>query len=301
MARSYGWGRRLEAGFMISLSGLLQTAGPRARIAFGHAVGDLAHAADARHRALARANLVAALGISEQEAARIARRSFRFFGRVFAEVLAMPAYLGDACDRSVSVAGLEHLARAHARGKGVLLCSGHIGNWEFGGLRQCRAGFPLDYISRPLDNPWLYDRLLAWRAAGGIRTHEKHGAARSIIKTLREERTLAFVIDQNMTIPPRVFVPFFGRPAATPATLAHLALRLEVPVVPAHTEPMPDGTYRLCYEPELEVPGGSFDEQVRAMTLDATRRVEAWVRKNPETWMWMHNRWKTRPAPGEAC
>ena len=300
MARSYGPGRRAEAVVLLGISGLLQRAPTRMRIGFGHALGEIAHRADRRHRELARANLVAALGVGADEAARITRRTFRFFGRVLAETLAMPAYLGEACDRAVRVVDVEHLARAFARGRGVLVCSAHIGNWELAGLRQCRAGFPMDYISRPLDNPWLYDRLVAWRAQGGIRTHEKHGAARSMMKTLREGRSLAFVVDQNMTSPPRLFVPFFGRAAATPPTMAHLALRLEVPVVPAWTYPEADGTYTLQYLPEIEPPAaGTFDERVYALTLAATRHVEDWVRAHPDTWIWLHDRWKTRPGPGE--
>lgn len=299
MGQSYGWGRRVEAGVMLAVSGLLRALPVRLRVGLGRAIGRIAHRLDRKHRDLARDNIRRALGCSEDDAARIARRTFEFFGRAFAESLAMPAYLGERLERMVKVEGLEHLAAAAARGKGVIICSAHIGNWELAGLRQSRAGFPIDYISRPLDNPWLYAKLIAWREAGGVHTHTKHGAVRSAMKTLREGRSLAFVIDQNMTIPPRIFVPFFGRLAATPLTMAHLALRVGSAVVPAWTEPHADGTYTLRYLPEI-VPGeGTFDEQVAQLTLAATRVVEGWIRKRPESWLWLHDRWKTRPGPDD--
>lgn len=298
MAQGRGLGRRLETVAVLGVSAALRAAPVRMRIAFGHALGDLACRLDRRHRELSACNQADALGLPREAALALTRRTFRFFGRAFAEVLAMPAYLGPGLERFVSVEGLENLDAAYRLGRGVIVCSAHIGNWELAGLRQARAGYPTDYISRPLDNPWLYDRLIAWREAGGIRTHTKHGAVRSAMKTLRDGRCLAFVIDQNMTIPPRVFVPFFGRLAATPMTMGHLALRHDVPVVPAHTVPKDDGTYLLRYAPALvPPPSGDLEDRVRALTLEATRHVERWVRATPHSWLWLHDRWKTRPGP----
>ena len=81
MARSYGIGRRLEAVALLSLAGTLRHLPQRTRVLFGHALGEIAHAADGGHRRLARANIRVSLGVDEKEAARIARRTFRFFAR----------------------------------------------------------------------------------------------------------------------------------------------------------------------------------------------------------------------------
>ncbi len=299
MARSRGIGRRLEAVVVLGASAALRALPLPARLAFGRRVGALFHAADRNHRELARRNIRAALGVPEAEAARIARETFLFFGRAFTEVLSLPAYI-PRIEEFVEIEGFEHLQAAHARGRGVLVSSAHIGNWEFAGIRQCRAGIPLDYISRPLDNPWLYDRLIAWRTSGGVHTHEKYGAVRSAMKTLREGRTLAFTIDQDMKIRPRVFVPFFGRPASTTVTMAHLSLRMNAPIVPAYTIPRPDGRYLLRYAPAIEPPqGGDLDARAKTLTAEATRVLEAQIRETPWSWLWLHNRWKSKPEPGE--
>lgn len=298
-----GFARRtlkLQAGAILALSSRLQRVSVGRRVAVGRLLGTLAHALGSGRRALARRNLREALGVDESSARRIALGAFRHFGRVFAECLAMPAYQGDSLDQIVHVEGAEHLLAAHARGSGVIVCSGHIGNWELAGLRQIRLGVPIDYISRPLTNRWLYEQLLSWREAGGVHTHDKHGAVRSAVKVLREGRSLAFVIDQNMIAPPRIFVPFFGRLASTSTTLGHLALRLGAAVVPAYTIPAPDGTYTLRYLPELTPPpDGPLEQRIRELTLRATQLLEQWIRERPDSWLWLHNRWKSQPGPGE--
>ncbi len=300
MARTAARTLRLQARVILALSRRLQKASLPRRVAVGRALGTVAYTLGAGRRGLARPNLRSGRGGGESEARRLALGAFRHFGRVFAECLAMPAYLGEVLDQVVRVEGVEHLLAASAKGRGVIVCSGHIGNWELAGLRQVRLGVPIDYISRPLTNRWLYEELVAWRAAGGVHTHDKHGAVRSAVKVLREGRSLAFVIDQNMIAPPRIFVPFFGREASTSTTLGHLALRLGAAVVPAYTEPAADGTYTLRYLPELPPPPeGDLDQRIRELTLRATRLLEQWIRERPDTWLWLHNRWKSRPAPGE--
>jgi KDO2-lipid IV(A) lauroyltransferase len=302
MAGNRGLLHRVEAGAILALSRALQRASVPRRVAVGRVLGTVAHTLAGGRRNLARRNVRDALGVDEREVGRIALGAFRHFGRVLAECLAMPAYLGETLDHVVRVEGAENLLQAHAKGRGVIVCSGHIGNWELAGLRQIRLGVPIDYISRPLSNRWLYDQLLVWREAGGIHTHDKHGAVRSAVKVLRGQRSLAFVIDQNMISPPRVFVPFFGRPASTSTTLGHLALRLNAAVVPAYTVPAPDGSYTLRYLPELEPPiDGDLDQRIRELTTRATQLLEQWIRERPDTWLWMHKRWKSRPEPGEVA
>lgn len=300
MTGSRSVGRRLEAAVVLGASAALRHVPRGVRIGFGRGVGALLHRADRRHRELARRNIAAALGVGDAAAARIARETFLFFGRAFAEVLALPAYIGPRLEETVEIEGLEHLARAHALGRGVIAYSGHIGNWELAALRQSRAGFPLDYVVRPLDNPWLEERLSSWRRLGGGVTHGKHGAVRQALRTLREGRSLAFMIDQNMSFPPHIFVPFFGRPAATTPTLAHLALRTGAPVVPAWTVPRPGGRYVLRILPALHVPqSGDLEQRVYELTETATRLLEGWIRAEPASWLWLHDRWKTQPGPAD--
>ncbi|MBP7147397.1 MAG: lysophospholipid acyltransferase family protein [Acidobacteria bacterium] len=300
MAESRGPLRRLEAGVLLPLAALLRRLGPRRRVAIGRRLGLLVHRVDAGHREVARRNLRQALGLDEVEAARLAREVFAHFGRVLAECLALPAYAAPGAAALFEVEGLEHLARAHARGRGVIVVSAHFGNWELIGVRQALAGYPMDFIARPLDNPWMEAALRKWREQVGNRVLGKHGALRQGLRTLREGRALAFMVDQSMRVPPRLFVPFFGRHAPVSPAMGHLAARTGAAVVPVVSFPRDDGGYRIVYEPELvAAPGSDPENAARELMRRATARVEDWVRQQPQAWLWMHDRWKWPPHPGE--
>jgi len=291
--------RRLEAGLLLPLAGVLRRLPAGGRVAVGERLGLLAHRLDRRHRELARENVRRGLGVDAPAAAEIVRGVFRHFGRVAAEVLSLPAYARPGAERLFEVEGLPYLEAAWARGRGVLVFSAHYGNWELVALRQGLAGFPMDFIARPLDNPWLERAFARWRETAGNRVLGKHGALRKALRTLRSGRGLAILVDQNQRVEPRVFVEFLGRPAATSPVLGELAARLGVPVVPVTGRPLPGGRYRVVYEPPLAPPGGDRRDAARALTVMATRKIEAWVRERPELWLWLHDRWKTRPREGE--
>lgn len=299
MPQSFSLARRLEAVTLLGLAAIFRQLPRRTRVAVGQALGRWAAGVDRHHLHLASRNIAAALGTDPEDSRRLARRTFAYFGRVFAECLSMPAYRGEALEQAVELVGLEHLAQAHAEGRGVIVVSGHIGNWELGALRQGQAGFPMDYIARPLDNPWLDRQFIRWRESGGGKIHSKHGALRSAVQTLRAGRILAYMVDQNATFPPRIFVPYFGRLAATSPAMGSLASRLGSAVVPAVACPNPDGSYVFRFFPALPLPSGTAEEQTYELTAAATRLLESWVRERPETWLWLHDRWKTRPEPHE--
>jgi Kdo2-lipid IVA lauroyltransferase/acyltransferase len=159
---------------------------------------------------------------------------------------------------------------------------------------------PIAPVVRPLDNPHLERELARRRTRFGNRLIAKHDAARDILRTLRENGTVAILVDQNVLPQEAIFVPFFGRLAATTPALALLQLKTEAAVVPAFVWPEGKGRYRL----ELGVP--ILPEEFRSPDLDraqAVRRAtarymevtEAAIRGMPEVWLWMHNRWRTRP------
>lgn len=292
--------RALEAGALLAIAAIVRALPPARRARLGLALGSVVHALDAKHRALARTNAKLGLGVSDEEAARIARGSFRHFGRVLIEVLALPAYARPDADTLFETRGLEHLLEAHALGRGVIVFSAHFGNWELVALRQAMAGVPMDFIARPLDNPWLEDAFARWRQGVGNRVLGKHGALRRALRSLREGRALAILVDQNVRTPPRLFLPFLGRRASVTPTLGHLAVRLLAPVVPVVSYPRDDGGYVIEYLPRLHPPDHGDDEaRASALTIEATRIVESWIRRRPEIWLWLHDRWKSQPQDGE--
>ncbi len=267
-------------------------------LATGRAAGRLAWLVDHRHRRVAMENLSASLPQASDTAAarRIARGCFAHFGAVAVECLLMPYRTPSDVEGLADWEGLEHLKRAHLKGRGVLLTSGHLGNWEMVALLQGWAGWPMALVTRPLDNPLLEVLLGRGRRASGNEVVHKRRAVRGVLKALRDGWTVALVIDQDFPQSDRIFVDFFGRPAAAAPTLALLALRSGAPIVPVVSFLGGDGRYRIRYLPAVEVVStGNREADVLGIMSRCTALLEETIRRHPEQWLWMHRRWKTRP------
>lgn len=274
---------------------------PRASwLALGAGVGDLARTIDRRHTRIAHENLRLAYGdaLGPDEARRIVRDCWRHFGRITFDTVAFPQLSPEAAGSIVSFEGLEHLRGAYARGKGVLVFSGHYGHWELTALMQGHLGFPLALVTRPLDNPRLEAMLASLRTRSGNVVVHKRRAVREMVKALARGIGVAIVIDQDAR-DQGTFVPFFGRPASTTPTLASIALRTGAAVLPSFSYPLPGGRWRVVYDPEVPVRAtGDREADVRDLTAACTAIIERRVRERPELWLWMHRRWKTAPPEG---
>ncbi len=284
-------------GLLLVLGGLIPR---RLLLPIGCAAARLYRRFDSRHRDVAMQNLQLVCGprLDPRRARQIVRGCWCHFGRVTLDTLAFYRMSPERMRRLVSYEGLEHIRAAYAKGKGVLLFSGHFGHWELTALMQGYLDLPLALVARPLDNPQLERMLAGLRQCSGNRVVHKRNAVREMLRALREGAGVAIVIDQDAGAE-GVFVPFFGRPASTTPTLALLALRTGAPIVPSFSVPLPDGTYRIVYEPEVEFdPSGDRDRDVLELTARCTAMIERWVRQFPELWLWMHRRWKTRPPSG---
>ena len=292
----------LEAAAFRLLLLLARITPRRLLLAAGSLAGRLAYHIDGRHRRIALDNLARARpDLDPREAVRIARGCWMHFGRITFDTFAFPRLGREAIGRTVHYRGLEHIRAAYARGRGVLLFSGHFGHWELIALMQGYLDLPLALIARPLDNPYLERLLHGLRSASGNRIIHKRQAVREMLRALRAKLGVAIVLDQDAR-EDGVFVPFFGRPASTTPTLALLALRCGAAVVPTYSIPQRDGSYLVVYEPELEIaPTGDFQADVLRITARCTATLEGWIREYPELWLWMHRRWKTEPPenPGQ--
>ncbi len=287
----------LEAAAFGALLALARVVPHRTLLALGAVAGDLGYLFDRRHRRLTLDHLRLAFGgaLTENDAREIARACWRHLGRIALDTLAFPRLSADSAGSSVRYEGLEHIRGAYARGRGVLLFSGHFGHWELVALMQGHLGLPLALVTRPLDNPILERMLGRLRALSGNAIIHKRRATREMMRALRSGSGVAIVIDQDAR-EEGVFVPFFGRPASTTPTLALLALRTGASVVPVFSLPEPRGGWRVVYEPEVEVrPTGTLEADVLDVTARCTGILERWVRSRPELWLWMHRRWKTSP------
>lgn len=263
----------------------------------GRALGTCAWALDARHRHVADANLSRAFPQSSpRERRRLTRRSFQQAGRTAIEMLWSRCLDGRALERAAGFEGLEHIEQALGRGQGLILISAHFGNWELMGVALALVGVPVSVVTRPLPDEELEGVLCALRTRTGGQLIRKERAVRRSIKAIRANQAVGVFIDQNTLLSHACFVPFFGVEAATTPLAGLLHVRTLAPMVTVFC--VPDaGRYRFVIEP-LEVEPGTGD-LAKQVTFAATRRIEAYVRDHPEAWLWIHDRWRTRPERSE--
>jgi KDO2-lipid IV(A) lauroyltransferase len=238
------------------------------------------------------AALERALGLPEPQRRDLARANFVHYGRLVLEFLRLPNVVRDGTTGLVTFHGREHLDQALAGGKGVLLLGGHIGNYDLLAVAVALQGYPLTIVSKSLRNKAVEKVWMSQRAASGLHIALHRNTLREIVKALRHNGAVGFVIDQHARTD-AVVVDFFDRPAATLRSLATIAERTGAPVVPIVAIRQEDGSHEVTIGPPvpLEVVGDA-DANARHNTQRFTAILEAEIRRHPDQWTWMHRRWK---------
>jgi KDO2-lipid IV(A) lauroyltransferase len=255
-----------------------------------------------RYRRIAAVNLrIAFPTLTDSERARIARKSFQNTGMNLLEVSRLPSLTRDNISSLVrydSVHGLDNYRAANAKGKGILYLTGHFSSWELLPTAHALHGYPLSFITRPLDNPLLEKYLLRVRESKGNRVINKRNSARQVLRNLISGATAGILMDQNTSLQEGIFADFFGIPAATTTSVALFALRTDASVLPGYLTPMRDGLYTIKFLKPLEViRTGDMNRDLEANTRRFNAVLEDIVREQPESWLWGHKRWKNQP-PG---
>lgn len=216
-------------------------------------------------------------------------------GRLLVAMARFPGIHASNVGDWIRYEGFEHYERAMERGKGVLFATAHMGNWELSAFAHALLTEPMNVVVRPLDNP-LIDRMIeSRRSLSGNKLLSKRDFARSILHALRGNEPVGILVDQNAALDNGVFVPFFGRQACTNLTFAKLAARSGAAVIPGFAVwNEAERKYVLRFYPEVEISGDAGEDTARVQAA-----IEVAVRENPDQWLWIHRRWKTRP-PGEA-
>jgi len=234
--------------------------------------------------------------LSHEQVIALAAESYRHLGRSSIETALLGSIGKEGLRKLVeTVEGWDMLDDAMARGKGLILVTGHMGNWELGGRYIAARGVPLDAIGRGMANPLFDAYLNRSREEMGITVVHDSEAVRRTPRSLRAGRAVGFVADQGVLGLASTFVPFFGRPAKTPRGAAVFALRFEVPVLFVVAIRQPNGRYKLVFE-RVEIAGtGDKHRDVDAIVARYTELLEKWVRVAPEQYFWQHRRWKRQP------
>jgi KDO2-lipid IV(A) lauroyltransferase len=177
------------------------------------------------------------------------------------------------------------------KGRGLIVVIGHLGNWEVIGLAICKAGYPLNSLARPIENPWIDRFLTRFRTQTGQKIIPKHHALGEMIRVLQRNEILIVQVDQNAKSA-GVMTDFFGRPASTHRSPAILSLKYGTPIIVANiyrekglhhcvlSDPIDPEAFRRQADP------------VQALTQAYTSKFEDCVRAHPEQWFWVHDRWK---------
>ena len=256
-----------------------------------------------RKRHIAWQNLRCAFGRtkSDAEIKTIARRYFHNFGKGLVDLI----YYADhqhLTDQNIRIEGKEHLDKALAQGKGVILTGGHFGNFILMYHKLARMGYKTNVIMRRMRDESLEEYITQMRQEIGVNTVYDLPAKKCVVESLRVLRRneiLIILLDQNYGSAGRVFVDFFGRPAATASGPVVFSLRTKAPILPIFC--LGDGEemkHKIVIEPEFEVEMGE-DEQdtITRNVARITKIIEGYVTKYPHEWGgWIHKRWKSKPA-----
>ena len=263
-------------------------------------LASLVYYLDFRHRHIAAVNLkIAFPDLTDAHRARIACRSFQNTALNLLEISRFPLLNRSniaALVRYDPVLGLDNFKEAESRGKGILYLTGHFSAWELLPAAHALYGYPLSFVTRPLDNDRLDRYLLRLRELPGNRVIRKKNATRPILKCLKEKETVGILMDQNTSLQEGVFADLFSLPAATTTGLVLLALRTDAPILPGYLTPMRRGRYTIKFLPPVEIiRTGDRNRDIELNTRRLNTVLESIIQEQPESWLWGHKRWKYQP------
>jgi KDO2-lipid IV(A) lauroyltransferase len=286
------WRHQIEFAAVRFFQGLAAILPRRMAASIGAVMGYLVYCIGIRRR-VTQQNLSAAFPMLPVRAVRqIARATYRHFGRVAVSFAWLHRLGQHALDRWIFVRGFDVFDKVLQRGKGAIIVSGHLGNWELMGASVAALGYPVTYVVTTQRNKRvevLMDRL---RQSPGIEIVKVRESVRGVLSALKRNRLVAILMDQDAR-EAGAFVPFFGRVASTPKGPAVFHLKTGSPLIFVRSRRISRERYVIHFE-ELDTTILE-PRDAEAITALVTRKLEDTIRETPEQWFWMHRRWKTRP------
>lgn len=232
---------------------------------------------------------------SPRERLQVARDCYRHFGVTFLELCCFPGLTPSQIADRVRLENTRPFDLARAEGRGAVLLTGHVGNWELLGAAAAAAGYPFWVLVRRQSNPRVDAYVTQARESAGMRVLPADESLLPVWRALHRNEFVAFLSDQDAGRH-GIFVPFFGRPASTPLGPIRFARRSGSPIVVGFALRRKDGRYRSEFFDPIHVRDDLPPEEAeREATERTVAQLEAVVRQYPEQWFWMHRRWKTKP------
>ena len=272
----------------------------------GNALGSALWYCLPRRRRLAINSIERHLNVSYSEATTIGKSSFQHNCRSFLEIFLVPTFTNNRLNEYLiedSEGAFEQIEQIEYA---IVGSTAHMGAWEILAALVGEKGNPSGkaqplIVVRSNKNEQLNDLIFKLRGGRGAKILGHRNAVFTVLRSLKKKGIAAFLVDHNTKRKEAIFVDFLGEPAAVNSGPAFLALKGKAVVLPVFLVRNEQGGYTFIVEPALntEELEGSREEKIQQITLFYTRAVERVIKKYPEQWFWMHNRWKTKPKDGD--
>jgi KDO2-lipid IV(A) lauroyltransferase len=290
----YTW-QKFLVWFIGFMGGRLQRMSRARAMRRGVDLGSLAFRVAKKQRWYAERNLRLAQfphpGTMPAEREALIKRVFIQFSKSVIDFIWMQTRSVTEIEALVDATGLEHVHAALAQGKGAVLITAHMGNWELLGRYLAQHGVPLTVVGRDPENPEFRAMVRRLRENGDVGVVSKGGSVRELLGLLKKNKSIGLLPDQNSG---DIFVPFFGVPAGTVAGPATLSLHTGAALIPVYCVRQPDDRYRLQMLPPIDTHStGDREADQRRIMGDVNQALESVIRQYPDQWLWLHNRWKS--------
>jgi KDO2-lipid IV(A) lauroyltransferase len=267
-------------------------------ISLGGFLGRLAYLIirDARKRTIT--NLSRAFGkkFDKTQLRRLGYQVFANLGKNVADAVRLGKMSWEDVGKITETEGLEHLDRAYQSGKGVIGLTGHIGNFELIAAYFSLRGYRMSVVGRELYDPRLDRLLVRNRESVGLENIPTSRGVKPIMRALKAGRFLGVLADQDSSRVRGVFVNFFGRPARTPAGPGLLSYKTGSPIIPMAILRKGKNRYKIVVKPQVELRfSGDREKDLIDVTQKYTTVLESIIREYPDQWLWMHDRWRSKP------
>jgi KDO2-lipid IV(A) lauroyltransferase len=227
---------------------------------------------------------------------KIAVQVFVNLGKNVVDAVRLKKMKWDDVDKITEIEGLEYFDTAYRAGKGVIGFTGHIGNFELMAAYFSLRGYKLSVIGREVYDPRLDRLLVENRESVGLKNISSFAGVKPLLRVLKKGEFLGILADQDSSRIRGIFVDFFGRPARTPVGPVLLAYKTGSPIVPMAIVRKEKNRYKIIVKPPVELACSDNQEKDITDTLQrSTDALASIIRQYPDQWLWMHDRWKSRP------
>lgn len=233
----------------------------------------------------------------KRELKKLALDVFENVGKNVADAVRLKSMKWEEIEKITVIEGLKYFDNAYKMGKGVIALTGHIGNFELLAAYFSLKGYKLSVIGREIYDPRLDILLVKSRERVGLENIPSSASVNQMIKVLRSGRALGVLADQDSSRVRGVFVDFFKKPARTPVGPALLAYKTQSPIVPMAIVREGDDKYKIMVKKSIKLASSEDKEKnIIQTTQEYTKVLESVIREYPSQWLWMHDRWKSKPG-----